>query len=204
MPKPPPLLKASRQLSNSLLVCLAVLFGGVLLVDWTLSEAFAMPAEAAYWLTKMSLNAAIAVAFLGVVFARRRLDLKVTLAATGLLSLILVFLVLSVIKPRRPALSASANSGQSTYFVKGESFDSQGQPIWTLAHGKQLYTITFDGTCKTQTAFVNCDHPLTVGEGFAETKVSFHGGGHVASIEETKDGKGLTHFYEVLRVDASE
>jgi hypothetical protein len=197
-------MKQLSQLTNSLMVCLAVLFGGVLLVDWALSEAFAMPAEAVYWFTKMSLSATVAVAILGVVFARRWLNLKVTLVATGLLSLILSCLVITVSKHRAPTPSASASSDQNTYFVKGESFDSQGQPIWTLAHGKQIYTITFDGTCKTQTAFVNCDHPLTVGEVFAETKVSFHGDGHVAAIEETTDARSLTHFYEVLRVDSSQ
>jgi hypothetical protein len=197
-------MKQLSQLTNSLLVCLAVLFGGVLLVDWALSQAFAMPAEAAYWLTKLSLSAAIAVAVLGVVFARRRLNLKVTLGGTGLLSLILIVLVISVGKHQASTPSASASTGPSTYLVKGESFDGQGRPVWTVAHAKQIYTITFDGTCKTQTEFVNCNHPLTVGDVFAETNVSFHGDGHVAAIQETKDGRSLTHFYEVLRVDAGE
>jgi hypothetical protein len=192
---------------STILIYLVILFGGVLLVDWVLSEIFSMPADATYLLTKASLNVAIAVAVLGLVFARRWLTTTVTFAATGLLSLCLTLWVFSVWyqSPRSRSTSTAsttATDNQDTYVVSAESFDKIGKPVWTLAHGKQLYTVKFDDTCNVQTAMVNCDHALQVGEAFDESKVSLHGGGHVISIAEIKDGKDLTHFYEVIRVDA--
>jgi hypothetical protein len=72
--------------------------------------------------------------------------------------------------------------------------------VWTLAHGKQLYTINYDNTCTQQTAAADCGHALQVGEGFGESNVSLHGDGHVIALAEPN--KNLTHFYQVMRVDA--
>lgn len=79
-----------------ILLYLAILFGGVISVDWAVSEVFSLPAEATYELTKMSLDAAIAVGVLGLVFARRRVTWKTTLMATGVLSAGFFFWVLSI------------------------------------------------------------------------------------------------------------
>ena len=79
-----------------ILLYLAILFGGVIFTDWTVSEVFSLPAEATYHLTKMSLNAAIGVAVLGMVFARRWVTWKVTLIATVLVSVGIILLVLSI------------------------------------------------------------------------------------------------------------
>jgi uncharacterized membrane protein len=49
---------------SKILLYLAILFGGVLLVDWTLSEILSLSAEAAYQLTQAFLDAAAAVAVL--------------------------------------------------------------------------------------------------------------------------------------------
>jgi hypothetical protein len=201
-------MKQSNQPNKSTIaIYLVVLFGGVLLVDWALSEIFSMPAGATYLLTKVSLNVAIGIAVLALVFARHWLNMTVTIVATGLLSLGLTLWVLSVWYPSPKRHSTSTTStaamdSQESYVVSTEYFDNNGKPVWTLAHGKQLYTIKFDNTCNNQTALVNCDHALQVGEVFGESNVSFHGGGHVISIAEVKDGRDLTHFYEVVRVDA--
>jgi len=188
----------SPTISKTLLY-LAILFGGVLLVDWILSEIFGLPAEASYQLAKVSLDVAIAAAVLGLTFARSRLNMKVTLVATGLLSLGLALWVLSVV--RQSPRAASANINEDAYVVSTEHHEN-GKPVWTLTHGKQLYTINYDNTCTQQTAAVDCDHALHVGEAFGGTNVSFHGDGHVISIVESKDDKDLTHFYQVMRVDA--
>jgi len=178
---------------SKILLYLAILFGGVLLVDWLLSEILSLPAEATYQLTKASLDAAAVVAVLGFAFARQRLNMKVTLIATGMLSLGLALWVLSV-------GHQSSSAGATSYVVSTEHFDESGKPVWTLTHGKQLYTISYDNTCTQQTAAADCAHALQVGEGFGESNVSFHGDGHVIAIAEPD--KNLTHFYQVMRVDA--
>jgi hypothetical protein len=192
---------------RTILLYLAVLVGGVLLVDWALSKTLSMPAEATYLLTKASLNIAIVVAVLGLVFARPWLTMKVTLLATGMLALGLTLWVFSVLYQSPKSHPASntpttATANQSTYVVSTESFDKSGKPLWTLAHGKQVYTIKFDDTCTNQTAMVDCNHTLQVGEIFGESNVSFHDSDHVIAIGESKDGKDLLHFYEEIRVDA--
>jgi hypothetical protein len=73
---------------------LAILFGGVVFADWAISQVLNLPAEATYALTKISLNCALALAVLGIAFARRRLTLNTTLVATGMLSLGLFLWVL--------------------------------------------------------------------------------------------------------------
>lgn len=188
----------SPTISKTLLY-LAILFGGVLLIDWALSEMFSQPAEATYELTKISLDVAIAAAVLGLAFARSKLNMKVTLVATGLLSLGLTLWVLSVV--RQSPRKASATINQDAYVVSTEHYEN-GKPVWTLTHGKRLYIINYDNTCTQQTAAVDCDHALQVGETFGGANVSFHGDGHVISIVESKDDKDLTHFYQVMRVDA--
>jgi hypothetical protein len=178
---------------SKILFYLAILFGGVLIVDWVLSEIFSLPNEATYQLTKASLNAVAAVAVLGLVFARSRLNMKVVLIAAGVLSLGLTLWVFSV-------GHRSSNAGATSYIVSTEHFDGNGKPVWTLAHGKQLYTINYDNTCTQQTAAADCAHALQVGEGFGEANVSFHGDGHVVALNEPD--KNLTYFYQVVRVDA--
>jgi hypothetical protein len=185
-----------------ILLYLAILFGGVLLVDWVLSEIFSLPAEATYQLTKASLNVAVAVVVLGLAFARRRLNMKVTLIATGLLSLGLTLWVFSVGHQSPRSASKTSTVTQDTYVVSTEHFDENGKPVWTVVHGKQLYTINYDNTCTQQTAAADCDHPLQVGEAFGKSNVSFHGDGRVISIVESKPDKDLTHFSQVMRVDA--
>jgi formylglycine-generating enzyme required for sulfatase activity len=182
------------------------LFSGVLLVDWLLSGIFSLPAEVTYLLTGAALKVATAVAVLGLVFARRWLNMTVTLVATGLLSLGLTIWVFSVWyqSPSRhstSAMSITSTNNQDTYAVTTENSDENGKPVWTLVHGQQLYTIKYDSTCTYQAAVVDCDHALQVGEVFRESNVSIHGGGKVISIVETKGGKDLTHFYEIIRVD---
>lgn len=176
-----------------ILLYLAILFGGVLLIDWVLSEIFSMPNEATYQLTKASLDVAAAVGVVGFAFARQRLNMKVVLIATAVLSLGLTLWVFSV-------GHQSSNAGANSYIVSTEHFDENGKPVWTLAHGKQLYTINYDNTCTQQTAAADCAHALQVGEGFGEANVSFHGDGHVVALNEPD--KNLTHFYQVVRVDA--
>jgi hypothetical protein len=186
---------ATRQPNKSkILLSLAILFGGVLLVDWVLSEIFSLPSEATYRLTKASLSVAAAVAVLGVALARHKLNMTVTLIATGLLSLGLGLWVFA-------AEHQFSGMGATSYVVSTEHFDENGNPVWTLAHGKQLYTINYDNTCTQQTAAADCDHALQVGESFGEPNVSFHGDGHVISLVESKNDKDLTHFYQVMRVD---
>jgi hypothetical protein len=187
---------------SNILLCLAILFGGVLLVDWVLSEIFSLPAEATYQLTKASLDAAAAVAVLGFAFARHRLNMKVTLIATGLLSLGLTLWVFSVGHQAPSGASATSTVNQDTYVVNTEHFDENGKPVWTVAHGKQLYTINYDNTCTQQTTAADCAHALQVGEAFGGSNVSFHSDGHVIAIVESKSDKDLTHFYQVMRVDA--
>jgi hypothetical protein len=138
---------------STLLLYLVILFGGVLVVDCVLSEILSLPAEATYQLTKVSLDVAAAVAALSFAFARQRLNMKVTLIATGGLSLGLALWVFLV--GHQPS-SASATS----YIVSTEHFDENGKPVWTLAHGKQLYTINYDNTCTQQTAAADCAHAL--------------------------------------------
>ncbi len=178
---------------SKLLLYLVILFGGVLLVDWALSETLSLPAEATYQLTKASLDAAAAVAVLGFAFARSRLNTKITLIATGVLTLGVAIWVFSVGRQ-------SSNAGAISYIVSTEHFDENGKPVWTLTHGKQIYTINYDNTCTLQTAAADCVHALQVGEGFGESSVSLHGDGHVIALAEPD--KNLTHFYQVVRVDA--
>lgn len=188
---------------SKILLYLGILFGGVLFADWVLSEIFSLPSEATYQLTKASLNVAAATAVLGLAFARSRLSTKVTLIATGLLSLGLTFWVFSVGHQSRTGASTTSTVNRDAYIVSTEHFDENGKPVWTLAHGKQLYTINYDNTCTQQTTAADCDHALQVGEIFGESNVSFHGDGHVISIVESKSDKDLTHFYQVKRVDAA-
>lgn len=102
----------------TILLYLAILFGGVLLVDWVLSEIFSLPTEATYQLTKASLNVAAVVAVLGLAFARLRLNVKVTLIATGSLSLGLTLWVFSVWhQSPRSASTTSADKLKTTEFL---------------------------------------------------------------------------------------
>ncbi|MBZ5539151.1 MAG: hypothetical protein LAN61_01395 [Acidobacteriia bacterium] len=194
--------KPNKPTISMILLYLAILFGGVLLVAWVLSEILSLPPKATYQLTKASLDAAAAVAVLGFAFARQRLNTKVTLIATGLLSLGLTLWVLSIGHQSPTGASTISTVDQDAYVVSTERFDENGKPVWTLAHGKQLYTINYDNTCTQQTAAADCDHALDVGQSFGGSNVSFHGDGHVISLVESKADKDLTHFYQVMRVDA--
>ena len=104
------------------LVYLAILFAGIISVDWAVSELFSLPAEATYQLTKMSLDAAMAVAALGLVFAKWWVTLKSTLVVTAILSIGIVLLVLSV---RNTHHDQSSTEGQPSAL----SSTGQQQPV---------------------------------------------------------------------------
>jgi len=93
---------------------LAILFGGVIFTDWAVSEVLSVPAKATEELTKMSLDAAIAVAVIGMVFARRWVNWKTTLILTVMLSVGILLLVLSVRNTYRDHLSSLQRSDMTT------------------------------------------------------------------------------------------
>jgi len=74
----------------------AILFSGVVLCDWAISEAFNLPADAIESLTEISLKCAIVVAVLGAAFNRRWINPKTTLITTALFSLGLTIFFISV------------------------------------------------------------------------------------------------------------
>jgi hypothetical protein len=74
----------------------AILFSGVILFDWAISEVFNLPADAIESLTEISLQCTIVVAVLGAAFTRSWINLKTALITTTLLSLGLTIFVLSV------------------------------------------------------------------------------------------------------------
>ena len=74
----------------------AVLFSGVIICDWAVSEVFNLPADAIASLTEVSLKCALGAAILGAAFTRRWISPKTALITSALLSLGLTIVVLSV------------------------------------------------------------------------------------------------------------
>ena len=73
-----------------------ILFSGVIICDWAISEVLNLPADAIESLTEISLKCTIGVAILGAAFTRRWINPKTALITTALLSLGLTIFVLSV------------------------------------------------------------------------------------------------------------
>ena len=74
----------------------AMLFSGVVLCDWAISEVFNLPANVIASLTETSFEWAIVVAVLGAAFTRRWINPKTTLITTALFSLGLTIFFVAV------------------------------------------------------------------------------------------------------------
>ena len=74
--------------------CVAILFGGIILAVWGISQSFGLPSEATYHLTQIALRLGLVVTVLGLAFGRRWVNLKTTLSATAILSVGILLFVL--------------------------------------------------------------------------------------------------------------
>ncbi len=81
--------------TKTILLCMAILFGGILFAAWAVTEILKFPPEFTELLTEAFLKAGVAVAVLGVAFFRRWINVKNTVTVTAMLSVGLSVWVIS-------------------------------------------------------------------------------------------------------------
>src|SRR5271157_2036700 len=75
--------------TKTILLCMAILFGGILFAAWAVAEILNFPPPVIESLTEAFLKAGFAVAVLGVAFLRRWINVKNTVIVTAVLSVAL-------------------------------------------------------------------------------------------------------------------
>jgi hypothetical protein len=193
--------------TKTILLCTAILFGGILFADWVVAQILRVPPPVIELQTEAFLKAGFAVAVLGVAFFRRWINVKNTVIATAVLSVGLsVWVTAEVQTAASPAVSPALyhDSAFSAEFPCDVKVETSAVP--NTQESMHLYDCTSAGITYSVT-YLKVTEPPTIEDAIKAGLDGMMSPGYTVTMSETTlDGLTATSgtadgFLKVLPPD---